>query len=51
MPYKIEAECPNCKKRAEGKDEVEKLFGWRKIDKKKTIPQSYCRVCRSKKED
>ncbi len=47
MPYNVEAKCPCCKKEAKGKDEVEKLFGWRKINANKTIPQSYCRVCRT----
>ena len=47
MPYKVKAKCPHCKKTANGKDELEKLFGWRKV-KGKTIPQSYCRVCRNK---
>lgn len=51
MPYVIKAECPNCKKEAKGKDEVEKFFGWRKMEDKKTIPQSYCRECRIKHLD
>ncbi len=49
MPYIIKAKCPNCKKEAKGKDQVEELFGWRKIKGKKTIPQSYCRECRRKR--
>jgi hypothetical protein len=49
MPYTIKAECPNCKKKAKGKDEVEALFGWRKMKQKKTLPQSYCRECRHKR--
>lgn len=48
MPYVVKAKCPNCKKKVKGKDDVERFFGWRKINKKKTIPQSYCRVCRNK---
>ena len=47
MPYKIKAKCPNCGKEAKGKDELEKLFGWRKVKGKKTIPQSHCRRCRT----
>jgi hypothetical protein len=48
MPYTVESVCPNCGKKAKGKDKLEELFRWRKIDKKKTIPQSYCRACRKK---
>ncbi len=46
MPYNIEAHCPCCKKAAYGVDEIEKLFGWR-TPNDKTIPQSYCKKCRS----
>tara|TARA_Y100000310_G_C20157469_1_gene567528 strand:+ start:135 stop:290 length:156 start_codon:yes stop_codon:yes gene_type:complete len=46
MPYKIEAECPNCKMKAKGKDELEERFGWRNVGGK-TIPQSHCRKCRT----
>jgi len=48
MPYVIKAKCPNCGKKAKGKDEVEEKFGWRKMKSRKTLPQSYCRVCRKK---
>lgn len=46
MPYNIEAHCPCCKKSAYGIDEIERLFGWR-TPNDKTIPQSYCKKCRS----
>jgi len=46
VPYTIKAECPCCGKTAYGIDEIEELFGWR-IPDEKTIPQSYCRKCRS----
>lgn len=48
MPYKIEAECPNCNEKANNYEEIEEKFGWRIVNGKK-IPQSYCRKCRSKK--
>lgn len=47
MPYKIYAECPCCKKRANGINEIEELFGFRTMANEKKIPQSYCRNCRS----
>jgi len=46
MPYTIEARCPCCGKYAGSYDEIELLFGWREVNGK-TIPQSYCRACRS----
>lgn len=46
MPYTITAECPCCGKVADGVDEIEEKFGWR-VPNDKTIPQSYCRECRS----
>ena len=49
MPSKVIAECPCCGRKAKGKNELEELFGWRNIDRNKTIPQSYCRICRSAK--
>lgn len=49
MGYKIEATCPCCGKKAEGKDQIEEFFGWRRINDDKTIPQSYCRTCRNAK--
>ena len=45
MPYTIEAKCPCCGKEANGKDEIDNLFGWRVVNGK-TIPQSYCYACR-----
>ncbi len=45
MPYVIHAECPQCGKKAEGIEELERLFGFRVIQQKK-IPQSWCRDCR-----
>jgi len=51
MPYIIKAKCPSCKKEAKGKDQVEELFGWRKMKPRKTIPQSYCRKCRYPRKD
>ena len=51
MPYKVKAKCPNCGEEAKGKDELEELFGWRRVKEgKKTIPQSHCRKCRVKHE-
>lgn len=47
MPYKVEAKCPCCNKHVKEKDKVEEFFGWRKMKTGKTIPQSYCRVCRT----
>ncbi len=47
MPYdENHAECPCCQKRAEGKIQIEKLFGYRNMGDGRTIPQSYCRDCR-----
>ncbi len=45
MPYKIEAICPKCGKKANGLSGIEVKFGWRIINGKK-IPQAYCRNCR-----
>lgn len=50
MPYTIKAICPNCKREARGKDQIEELFGWRKMRDGKTLPQSHCRKCRVKHE-
>lgn len=52
MPYSLSngneyAECPCCGKRANSLDEIELIFGWRNIGNDETIPQSYCRACRS----
>ena len=49
MPYKIEATCPNCKRRANGISGIEEHFGWRIVGGKK-IPQSHCRACRANKK-
>lgn len=46
MPYGEYAECPCCKKVAKGKEEIERLFGYRNMGNDKIIPQSYCRECR-----
>ena len=45
MPYKIEATCPECGKKAKSIEQIEEAFGFRTIDEKK-IPQSWCRNCR-----
>ena len=49
MPYGKDdyAQCPCCGKTAISKEEIKKLFGYRRINLFKTIPQSYCRACRS----
>lgn len=47
MPYGEYAECPNCGKTAHGEDEIEELFGYRNMGDGRTIPQSWCRKCRS----
>jgi hypothetical protein len=44
MPNKVWAQCPCCKKEANGKEEIDIKFGWR--DTNKTVPQSYCYACR-----
>ena len=40
------AQCPDCGKTAHGKDEIEKLFGYRTINDSASIPHSWCRECR-----
>lgn len=45
MSNTIVANCPKCKKSAKGKDEIDNLFGWRKVNNK-TVPQSQCYDCR-----
>ncbi len=50
MTYKIEVKCENCGKAVSGKDELEEHFGWRKLTSGKTIPQAWCRHCRSSKK-
>lgn len=51
MPYGIYAECPHCKIKAHGEDEITKVFGYRTMATGQTIPQSYCRKCRTIKND
>lgn len=46
MPYGDYAECPHCGKTAYGENDIEKEFGFRVMGSK-TIPQSWCRDCRS----
>lgn len=46
MPYDEYAQCPDCGKTAHVKDEIEDLFGFRKINGSASIPQSWCRECR-----
>jgi len=48
MPYSEDkwAECPRCKKHADGKEEIDSLFGYRTMEDGKVIPQSHCRQCR-----
>ncbi len=43
-----DANCPRCELEAKGEDEIEAKFGFRTIQTK-TIPQSWCRRCRSGK--
>lgn len=52
MPYSLKngyeyAECPCCGKCANSINEITVKFGWRTMDTGETIPQSYCRACRS----
>lgn len=47
MSNVVKAECPHCGKKANGKDEIDRLFGWRVVNGK-TVPQSWCYECRSK---
>lgn len=42
-----EAKCPCCKITAIGKDEIERVFGYRNMGDGRNIPQSYCKECRS----
>lgn len=52
MPHGEFAKCP-CNDRgcttpiAHGREEIERLFGYRTMDDGKVIPQSFCRACRS----
>ena len=45
---KISTTCPKCKTHVNGKQSVEKIFGFRKSNGK-IITQSYCRKCRGNK--
>lgn len=52
MPYDDSAtppwcECPCCGIRCEGKENIQRDFGYRTMSNGQTIPQSYCRECRS----
>lgn len=47
VPTYISAACPKCKKTAQTKEAIEEFFGWRVVNAR-TIPQSWCRECRSK---
>lgn len=50
MPYELRAECPCCNVVAQGSiEEIERVFGFRKMEGGITIPQSYCRRCRGAK--
>jgi hypothetical protein len=49
MPYEIKAECPCCSIKAISLNEIERVFGFRVMENKEKIPQSYCKSCRSKK--
>lgn len=47
MPYGDNwAECPCCKVKAKGTEEIEEVFGYRNMGDGREIPQSYCRSCR-----
>ena len=52
MPHGELAKCP-CNDRgcttpiAHGREEIERLFGYRTMADGKVIPQSFCRACRS----
>lgn len=48
MPHGEYAECPHCGKTAYGHDEIEEEFGYRYGG---TVPQSWCRDCRSSGSD
>lgn len=48
MPYGEYAECPNSGRIAYGSKEIKNLFGYRKMEDGRIIPQSWCRNCRIK---
>ena len=41
------AECPKCGAKAVGREEIEKIFGYRNMGDGRIIPQSWCKECRS----
>jgi phage N-6-adenine-methyltransferase len=47
MAPPIEGQCPQCEAVAVGRAAVETTFGFRKL-RGRTIPQSWCRACRSR---
>lgn len=47
MANKIYAQCPQCKKEANKKREIDELFGWRVVNGEE-VPQSWCYECRAK---
>jgi len=50
MPYNLNAKCPYCGKTVNNDlNKIEELFGFRTMENGKKIPQSYYKVCRSKK--
>jgi len=50
MPYNLNAKCPCCDETVNNDlNKIEKLFGFRTMENRNKIPQSYCKVCRSKK--
>lgn len=51
MPYNEYAQCPDCGKTAHGKDEIEELFGCRKINDSASVPHSWCCECRETAKD
>lgn len=50
MPYIEQAECPRCGKTANGRNAIERLFGYRTMPNGEIIPQSHCRECRSEEQ-
>lgn len=47
MPYGEYAECPRCGRIARGRDEIDRVFGYRYDG---TKPQSWCKDCRAGRE-
>lgn len=48
MSIKLPHVCPNCGKVAKTKKELEEKFGFRTVEGKKIIAQSWCKKCRTK---